>query len=68
MASQKELQAGLSQNQAAAESKDKWSRSASFWDRSLDMGKLKKVLCPVLGSCWTWPGDQYAKPAILGKA
>ncbi|CAN0084812.1 unnamed protein product, partial [Ectocarpus fasciculatus] len=43
LASAKELQSGLSRKQAAEEHKDKMSRASSFWDRSLDMGKVKKV-------------------------
>ena len=33
----------LSRQQATQEGKDKHSRASSFWDRSLDMGKQKKV-------------------------
>lgn len=42
-AAAKEMQARLSRQQATEEGKEKISRASSFWDRSLDMGKQKKV-------------------------
>eukprot|EP00752_Nemacystus_decipiens_P017873 g16023.t1 len=43
LATAKEAQSGLSRKHAAEEHRAKMSRAGTFWDRQLDMGKVKKV-------------------------